>query len=344
MEAVLTYLADHWAMLLGSAALGAGIGVLTGLFGAGGGFILTPALHVFLGLPMPIAAGTSAGTVLGTSSLTLWRQFDRRFLGIRVAGCMGLGIPLGTFLGARLVRMARDLGDADGRMTVFGQAVDATNWVLLSVFAVFLVLVAAWIMIDNFWLKGSREVNERFHRGLLAGVRIPPVFRFRTIPVREFSGMVLVMLGVVMGTLSGLFGIGGGVVMMPALYYLVGQKTKYAVQTDVMVIFASSLFATINHAAYGHVDVSVVVPLLLGGFFGTRVGYATRRAVSGLSIRRYFGFVVVLAVGIVAFRLYRMVRPPAPAAPATRPADRSGGPAATASAPHDRGSPTSRPH
>ena len=99
MEHLSDYFIAHWLILTGGVLLGFLLGFMTGLFGAGGGFILTPVLNIFLGLPMNIAVGTSSCQVLGASTFSLCHHFDKRLLGIRVAAFMCLGIPAGSFLG-----------------------------------------------------------------------------------------------------------------------------------------------------------------------------------------------------------------------------------------------------
>ena len=121
-------------MLAGGTLLGFSVGILTGFFGAGGGFILTPVLNIFLGLPMNLAVGTSACQVLGASSFSLWHHVDRRWLGVRVALWMAGGIPFGVWFGSHLVKLMTTLDP----MMINGKSIPAVDFILLVVFAVFL--------------------------------------------------------------------------------------------------------------------------------------------------------------------------------------------------------------
>lgn len=303
MDCIADYLITNWHILLGGGILGFLVGVITGLFGAGGGFIITPILNIFIGLPMNIAVGTSACQVLGASAFSLYHHFDRKLPGIRIAITMGLGIPAGSYFGVRTVENLVLLKP----IVVMGKELRAVDFVLLLVFAVFLSLIAAWLFIDNYYIRHGKEEDESSHRGMLAGLRIPPMIRYRTILSGEFSATVLFLLGIFMGFMSGLLGIGGGVIIMPILFYLVGQGTKDATKTDLMLVFASGFFATVTHALNNNINYPLVAFLVSGAFFGTRTGARIQKIISGKSIRKYFTFIVLAAVLIVTVKLLRMV-------------------------------------
>lgn len=277
--------------------------MLTGLFGAGGGFIITPALNIFMGLPMNIAVGTSSCQVLGASGFALSHHLDRRMMGVKIALLMGLGIPLGSYLGARVV----DKWKTMGTITVMGKEVDGLNFILLLIFAVFLTLIAGWLLFDNFILRKGKNQDDSEHVGLLGNLAIPPIMEFTTIPRGHFSIPILIILGLFMGFMSGLLGIGGGVIMMPILFYLVGQETKYATLTSTMLIFIAGLFATIFHALNHNINYILVIALIIGAFLGTKAGVKIHKKISAKSIRQYFAFVVLGAAVMVIYKLFRMI-------------------------------------
>lgn len=283
--------------LAGGSLLGGAVGLLTGFFGAGGGFILTPALHIVLGLPMHLAAGTSAFQMTGVSLFSLIDRLDRRLLGIRVALCLGIGVPFGSLAGTRLVRSIKQMRG----WSLDGRAIDPVNFSLMACFAVFLLGIAAWMCYDTFFRKPRP--------GAVAGVRlaIPPLGRFRTIPAGPYSIPVLALLGVAIGLLSGLLGIGGGVIVLPALFYLVGQETRAATQTSLMVVLLSGLSSSLFHARDGNIDYLLVAALLPGAMIGARIGLRLQRAVSERAIRRGFALVTLGAWLLVMSSLWRML-------------------------------------
>ena len=299
VETVITFLSENWQLLTGCLILGSCTGVLTGLFGAGGGFIVTPALNIILGLPYNFAVGISSCQILGASSFALYQHFDRRMLGLRIALFTGIGIPAGSFAGVFVGEHLKGMGIVN----IAGKAVKSQDFYFTLFFCVLLSLVALWMFFDNFYLSRGRSDNDA-HKGYLAWLKAPPLFRFRTVSHGPFSIPVLVVLGIVIGFLSGLLGIGGGVIMMPMLFYLIGQDTKYAAQTSTYLLFASCLFATIFHAREGNIKYIPVVMLLFGAFFGARIGVVLQRKFTGGSIRKYFAFVVLAAVLMVIYKLH----------------------------------------
>lgn len=296
---MLEYLLSNWTLLTGGVLLGTTVGVLTGIFGAGGGFIITPALNIFLGVEMSLAVGTSACQVLGASSFSLANHIDRRMLGVKVALFIGLGIPLGTYPGALLVARLKQLAPLQWH----GHTLDPVNLILLGVFSVFLLVIAAWMFYDSMWVK---QLETAGGPGFLRKSRIPPLFRFRTIPAGEFSIPVLILLGISMGFMSGLLGIGGGVIMLPVLYYLVGQEIKAAAKTSMMLILVSGLFSTLFHAFGGNINYPLAAALVAGAFLGARGGAYLQRRLDSRSLRKYFSFVVLGAWLLVVGKLIKM--------------------------------------
>lgn len=287
--------------LTGGVFLGGAVGCLTALFGAGGGFIITPALNIFMGLPMNLAVGTSACQITGASAFALYEHLDRRLLGIRVAMFFGLGIPFGTYFGATLVQHLKGLALWHWN----GRDVDPVNLVLMATFAVLLLLIAGWMLYDSFVMKKSLDVTPR--PAVFSHLRIPPVFKFRTIHGGEFSITVMVLLGFIVGFFSGLLGIGGGVIILPILFYLVGQETKAATQTSMMLVFTAGLFSSGFHAHDGNIDYLLAGALLLGAVFGAKAGVRIQKKISGNGLKKSFGFVVLAAWLMVIMKVGAML-------------------------------------
>jgi uncharacterized protein len=297
------YILNNWITLVEGVLLGMSVGMLTGLFGAGGGFIITPALNIFMGIPMNIAVGTSSCQVLGASSIAISHHIDRRFMGAKIAFFIGTGIPLGSYVGASVIDKWKNMAS----ITIMNHEVNALNFILMVIFAIFLSLISAWLLFDNFVLSKGKHKDDAEHVGLLSNLQIPPIMKFRTIPSGPFSIPILVILGLIMGFMSGLLGIGGGVIMMPMLFYIVGQETKYATLTSTMLIFISGLFASIFHAINHNINYILVVALIIGAFGGTKFGVKIHKKMTGHSIRKYFAFVVLGAALMTIYKLLKMV-------------------------------------
>ncbi len=289
---------------MGGAFLGLGVGILTGIFGAGGGFIITPALNIFLGLPMNLAVGTSACQVLSAAGFTFTHNFDKKLHGLKLALLIGIGLPGGVYLGTQTVSKLKDFPP----ITVLGKDLNAVNFILLAVFTVLLFVIGAWMLFDCFYLrKHHTEEDEQKHKGLLTNLKIPPYVRCSTIPQGQVSIILLIIIGLFMGFLSGLLGIGGGVIMMPMLFYIIGQQAKFAVRTSVMLILMSGLFATISHALQHNIDYKMVAFLIPGAFIGSRIGTSIHKKISSKSLRKYFSFVVLGAMLMVLIKIIKMI-------------------------------------
>ncbi|MBS1371207.1 MAG: sulfite exporter TauE/SafE family protein [Lentisphaeria bacterium] len=287
-----------WYAISCALLLGGGIGLLTGFFGAGGGFILTPALNVFLGLDMTLAVGTSAFQVCGASAFTLCQRVDRRWMGARVALAAAVGIFPGTWLGTRLVVWLRGQGD----WHISGRSVAAADTALLLLF----VLLLTGIGVGMYGELRSGRPEKPDRAGLLHPCRIPPLATFRTVPAGPFSVPVLALLGFGMGILSGLLGICGGVIMLPVLFYLVGQQTEYATLTTTMIVLISGLGSTFFHSMNGNLAWGLLPPLLAGSLCGTCAGVRLQKRTGGRKLRKYFIWVVAAALLLVIWKLFRL--------------------------------------
>jgi len=294
---IMQHLLEIIKLPLGGLVLGVIAGMLTGIFGAGGGFFITPALNIFLGLPYNMAVGTSSCQVLAASSMALYHRFDRKMHGVRIALLTGFGIPAGSLLGVKLVEKIGKIGD----VTLAGHRLPGQQTVFSMIFIIFLGLIASWLIFDNFYLRRNRTDDD--HVGYLAWVKIKPMISCRTIPAGPFSAPVFVLLGVFVGFLGGLLGIGGGVIMMPLLFYVVGQETKYATLTSTMLVFMISLISTVLHASHGNIDYLLFAFLFCGSFLGVKVGIKIHERMGGKSIRKYFAFVVLAAALMVLIKL-----------------------------------------
>ncbi len=300
MEILHTIL-ESLPLAIGGIILGLISGTLAGLFGSGGGFFITPALNIFLGLPYNIAIGTSACQVLGSSSFALYHHFDRKMHGVRIAFLTGIGVPFGSFFGVKLVGRLSNIGT----ITFAGHIIPAQQFIFTTIFCIFLGLISGWLLLDNFYLRRGREHDH--HVGYLAWIKLKPMVSCETIPDGPFSAPVFILLGALVGFLGGLLGIGGGVIMMPMLFYVVGQETKYAARTSTMLSFMISLLATTLHASHGNVNYLLVIFLISGAFFGAKIGVAIQRKMGGKTIRKYFAFVVLAAVIMVIIKLITII-------------------------------------
>ena len=282
-------------MLLGALAIGTAIGVLSGMFGVGGGFMITPLLNILLGVPMPIAVGTSAVQILGVSTAGLYRRRKEKRTDYKMAVVLGGGNYMGVRLGAQMLRWLGGLGE----LPLPGGTMPAADFYLLCVFVLLLGSIAGWLIYDVSRRQSSIEVCE----GLFARIKLPPYTEFPSLEQPRLSIPLMAYLGLGLGFLTGLLGIGGGVILLPALIYLVGMRTQCATATSMALVWLSSLIATITHALAGNTNLTLALPLLVGGTVGMQIGVALADRLGGIRLRRYFAVVVVVAAAMVAARV-----------------------------------------
>lgn len=286
-------------ILVGALIIGAGIGVLTGMFGVGGGFLITPLLNVVLGVPMPIAVGTGALQILSVSTSGLYRRRHESAADYKLATVLFGGQFAGVRLGALALASLQGLGNLE----LGGGPIAAADFYVLCVFLVLLSGISGWVYYDTTRKQSPSDVQV----GIFSRINLPPYTECASLDQPRISIPVVSYFGLILGFLTGLLGVGGGVIMLPALVYLVGMRTRCATATSLVLIWLSSFTATITHTLAGNSDTQLVIPLLFGGTIGLQVGVSLSAKWAGQSLRRYFFFVVMGATVMVAIKLVSAV-------------------------------------
>jgi uncharacterized membrane protein YfcA len=286
----------HTVSVPGLVALGTGVGFVAGMFGVGGGFLLTPLLSVVFGVPLPIAVGSGLCQMVGTSTAALLRhralgQGEMRFDLLMIGGSL-----LGVDAGARSVTALAAAGSA----VVFGHRIAVVRLVIEGAYAVMLLAIARL-----FWrqAKGRGEALEYIRSGPLARVGLGPPVDLPAIPLRRVSAILISYIGFALGFLSGLLGIGGGVALMPVLIYGYGFPIRQASATGIIVLIASSSLGTFVHTLAGHVDLRLSLVLLAGSSIASQIGALSTRHLPAATLRRIFAFIVLVTFAVVLWDL-----------------------------------------
>lgn len=270
--------------------VGAAVGLIAGIFGVGGGFLIVPLLNIVLGLPMQFAVGSAACQVLGPATTSVMaRRVTREHLKLplMITG----GLLIGVFAGARILYELTSLPAAEG-------ATNHGETVVLAVYFVLLVGLGCF----SLW-ESSREIAGRPVRtGWLADVRLPPVADIEGID-RPISIAIASWFGLFVGFLSGLLGISGGLLLLPGLIYLLGLEWHRAVTSSMIIVWLVAIQATIAHSIHDHIRLPVVIGLLLGGTFGARLGVEWSRGLSPVYGRRSFGWLAMGTAVTIAAKL-----------------------------------------
>jgi len=287
-------------MIIGAVLIGAVVGFLTGVFGVGGGFLMTPALMVLLSVPGPIAVGTCLAVILATGSFGLLKRIGSNTVDIKLACTIACGSVVGVIVGSWLLQLLKEYSEAG---TSHGE-IGLVQYVLLWSFLVLLVGVGAYLLWD-YERNGGKAPKTRL--GYFSKVHIPPYGRFSSLERPCLSVLPLVALGLCIGILVGFMGVGGGVLLLPALVFLVGQRTSKAAGTSLLLVCISSFAGVILKSKTGDVNIRLFLALLIGGAIGTLVGTEIGLKLAGPRIRLYFVFVIAVAVLVVAYKLLSAV-------------------------------------
>ena len=280
-------------------AMGAAVGFVSGMFGIGGGFLMTPLL-IFLGIPPAIAVGTQSAQIAAsstTSALSAWR---RNALDLKLAAVLTAGGIAGTVIGVWAFAAMRRAGQLD-------------LVVVLSYVTLFTV-VGSLMLIESVrdYLRRRRGITRPRRRagGHPAIFGLPLRVKFPRSKL-YVSLIPVVGLSFVIGFLGTILGIGGGFIMVPALLYLFRVPTAVVIGTSQVQILCTALLASVLQGwLNGVVDIVLAILLILGGVFGAQFGARTGRTIRADTFRILLG-ALVLAVG-VRFAIEVVVRPAEP--------------------------------
>ncbi len=278
--------------LLLAALAAAGVGIVAGVFGIGGGFLLIPVLNIVLKVPMHWAVGSTACQLLGpATTIVLSRRVrpDDFRLPLVVTG----GLLIGVMLGADVLHQSIRMSDGDSTADI----------IVLSVYVCLLAVLGAFSLFET-----SRAA---------AGVPIPRLHILQwPIPPRvalssDFRGpvsvTVLAWFGLLVGFISGLIGISGGLLVLPGLIYLMGLTSKRAVVNSIIIVWLVAAQSTVVHAWLGHVQLPLAIALMIGGTIGARLGSEIGQRISGRSLRRNFGWLTLATAALSSLQLVRLL-------------------------------------
>ncbi|MEF8775527.1 MAG: sulfite exporter TauE/SafE family protein [Haloarculaceae archaeon] len=278
-------------------AFGVLIGILFGFFGMGGSFLVTPALIV-MGYPSRVAVGSGLAFVFGTAVIATLKHRD---LG-QVDYKLGVSMIIGTTLGIEVGK----------EMVVFLEAMGRAGLVISISYVGLLGGIGLFVTREALKGDGGGSIDHEEADGEVDADDIPDIAKkiqsYHLPPMMTLRGGIQVSLWMVLvvafatGLLSGLLGVGGGFIRMPALFYLIGVPVPIAVGTDLFEIVFSGGLGSLLYAQLGAVDLSIVVPLLAGSALGARVGSASTSLVNEDDIKIYFGLMLLGGAVAVAIQ------------------------------------------
>ena len=269
------------ANILLISGVGFAIGFLSGMFGVGGGFLITPLL-VVLGIPIDVAVATGASAAVATSAAGALAQWRRRNVDIKMAMLQFGGSVAGAVVGVKLVGMLKTIGQVD--------------FIISLLYVVMLGGVGILMLVEGTYsiLRARGAVAPSARRSHHSWVHaLPFKTRFKASKL-YMSILPPVALGVLVGLLGAIMGVGGGFFAVPFMVYVFRMPTRVVVGTSLLVVLASSALTTVLQAAQNHaVDIVLAMLLSLGGVIGARLGSGAGQNLKGEQVRALLGLLVL---------------------------------------------------
>ncbi|MBL8827636.1 MAG: sulfite exporter TauE/SafE family protein [Planctomycetaceae bacterium] len=283
-----------WLIVL---LIGTLVGIIPGLFGVGGGFLTVPLLHVFAGVPLHLCVGVSSSQALGPVTTGMLHRHALGKLEWRIGLIMIGGTVVGLLLGIEFLEWATK---SAGVWHVFGRDLPGTRIIIPCTNLALLLSLSALVAWEY---RHNRTGSGEPERGWLDDWHLPPYVSLPELQGRRASITLLQTIALGIGFLNGGLGMGGAIVMMPALVYLVGVDTHRAITATLVVSWLNSIVGTLRHAWLGNVDLELVCWLLVGGGVGAKFGSWLHDQLSGRHLRGYFSLLILASAGLVAWEI-----------------------------------------
>lgn len=273
-------------LLLG---LGGMVGILSGMFGVGGGFLMTPLLF-FIGIPPAVAVATEANQIVASSFSGVLAHLRRKTVDLKMGTVLLIGGLIGAALGVVVFNYLKSLGQVD--------------LLVRLCYVVFLGIIGALMFVES--LKAIRNTArgapaKRKKHGLVH--KLPFKMRFRVSGL-YISAIPPLIVGLCVGVLAAIMGVGGGFIMVPAMIYILGMPTKVVVGTSLFQIIFVTAFTTMLHATTNYtVDIVLAVLLLVGGVIGAQIGTRIGVKMKAEQLRILLALLVLAVCGKLAFDL-----------------------------------------
>mgnify|MGYP001424945085 FL=1 len=261
--------------------MGGAVGFLSGLFGVGGGFLMTPLL-IFIGVPPPVAVGTEANQIVASSVSGVLAHWQRGNVDFKMGSVLLLGGFFGSSLGVILFKYLQNLGQLD--------LVIKLSYVIFLGIIGFLMLWESSRTIIRSRSAAARRGKLHQHNWLHG---LPLKMRFRKSKL-YISAILPFLIGAVIGVLSAIMGVGGGFIMVPAMIYLLGMPTSLAIGTSLFqIIFVTANVTFLQALTVQTVDILLAVLLLTGAVIGAQFGSKYSVRMRGEQLRALLALLVL---------------------------------------------------
>ncbi|ARE38744.1 membrane protein, putative [Rhodovulum sp. P5] len=274
-------------LLLG---LGGMVGVLSGMFGVGGGFLMTPLLF-FIGIPPAVAVATEANQIVASSFSGVLAHLRRKTVDLKMGTVLLVGGLFGAALGVLIFNQLRQMGQVD--------------LLVKLCYVLFLGIIGSLMFVESLnairQTRKGKSAPKRRQRTWISA--LPFKMKFRTSGL-YISAIPPLLVGAAVGILAAIMGVGGGFIMVPAMIYLLGMPTKVVVGTSLFQIIFVTGFTTLLHATTNFtVDMGLAVLLLIGGVVGAQIGTRIGAKMKAEQLRILLAVLVLVVCAKLAFDL-----------------------------------------
>ncbi len=261
------------------------VGILSGLFGVGGGFLMTPFL-IFLGIPPAYAVPNEANNILGTSISGSTTHYLKGTLDYKMGFMIVIGGAAGTILGIITFTYFKDIGKIN---------------IVISLAYMYILAIIGTLML----VQGVTEID-RARRKIVVKKKLHSHYWIHGLPLRmRFKKSKLyesvftpILIGLIVGFIAAIMGIGGAFILVPAMIYIIGMPTKLIPGTSLFVTIFISAIVTVLHAFnYGSIDLILVTVLILGSIMGVQFGQKISERVDSSEFKAILA-ILLLLVGI----------------------------------------------
>ncbi len=275
----------HALIVLG---LGWFIGVIIGMVGIGGGFLLTP-LMIFFGIPSPVAVASVANQIVAPSVSGVLSHWKSGNVDIKMGIILLLGGVLGSSIGVLIFNVLNNIGQLD-------LVIKFSYFIFLSAIGTLMFIESLRLIIR---VKKGKVTRGKLHQhNWLHGLPFKTRFRKSKLYI---SVLLPLLIGVIVGILAALMGIGGGFIIVPAMIYLLGMPTSLVVGTSLFqIIFVASNTTILQASQNQTVDIVLAFLLLLGSVIGVQFGSRFSNLMKGEHLR-FFLSIIILFVGFKIF-------------------------------------------
>jgi uncharacterized protein len=282
--------------------LGVGVGIIGGFFGMGGAWMVTPGLNI-LGFPMAFAIGTDIAHMAGKSLISTMRHGKFGNVDYKLGIIMLVGTVVGFEAGAQMVMWLERLGSVE----------KVVRWIYIALLA-----FIAWMVFHDVAKRAQKQkaaaargeevdalaTGVEWHK-TLHKIKIPPMVHLEVAGI-YCSAWLPIFVSFFTGWLAGILGIGGGLIRMPALIYMIGCPTHVAVGTDLFEVAISGLYGAGSFTYKGRTELVAAMIMLVGAAMGAQVGAVATKYIKGYGIRIAFGLAVI---GCAISILMKLVQP-----------------------------------